>query len=304
MKKIDELVSIIIPVYNVEKYLERCINSVINQTYTNLEIIIIDDGSSDRCAEICDKYSDIDKRIKVIHKENGGLSDARNSGLDICKGDYIAFVDSDDWIENKMIENLHNLILKNNSDISVCNFVRTSKEVEIQNKKEKTIKYNSYDAIKELLKGKKIQDYVWNKLYRAELFNNIRFPKGKNMEDKGTTYKTFLKANSIVTTTNSYYYYFDRTDSIINKINYKLLSDEVDLSVERYKELKKIYPEMLEIEKYLYKYLINWYYTGLKNNDKKIQNLMKKNISILNKKFYFVDLKTMIKAFFIRKDIG
>ena len=118
----EQLVSIIVPIYNVEKYIKECIDSIINQTYKNLEIILVDDGSPDCCPKICDEYSKKDKRIKVIHKENGGLSSARNAGLDVAKGEYVSFIDSDDVVDEKFIETLYNLCIENNCDISECNF--------------------------------------------------------------------------------------------------------------------------------------------------------------------------------------
>lgn len=303
MEDSNELISIIVPIYNVERYFRRCIDSIINQTYKNLEIILVDDGSPDACPKLCDEYSKIDKRIKVIHKKNGGLSDARNVGIDICKGNYITFVDSDDWIEKDMIEQLYSLINKFSADISICNFLRTSDEkMKIFNKNEKIKCYNKYEAIRELLKGHKIQDYAWNKMYKKEVFYNIRYPKGRNMEDKGTTYKTFLLSTRIVTTSNCYYYYFDRSDSIINRINYKLLDDEINLCAERYEILKKLYPNMKENYKYIYSYLVKWTYTALKNNDKDLYKLMYKNFDLINRKFYFVNLKTTIKTLLIRKE--
>ena len=113
------LVSIIVPIYKVEPYLRRCLDSIVNQSYTNLEIILVDDGSPDNCPQICDEYASKDNRIKVIHKKNGGLSDARNAGLDICKGEYISFVDSDDWVDEKYIETLLDLAIKENVDIAI-----------------------------------------------------------------------------------------------------------------------------------------------------------------------------------------
>ena len=118
----EDVVSVIVPVYNVEQYIRKCIESILNQTYNKMEIILVDDGSTDNSGIICDEYSKRDKRIKVIHKINGGLSDARNAGLDICTGDYIVFVDSDDYIKNNMIEMLHKDILEKRADISVCSY--------------------------------------------------------------------------------------------------------------------------------------------------------------------------------------
>ena len=180
----EKLVSIIVPVYNVEKYLSKCIDSILAQTYKNLEIILVDDGSKDNSGTICDEYSKKDKRIKIIHKPNGGISDVRNHGLKIATGDYIGFVDSDDYIAEDMFETLVSLLEKNDADISIVSFyeyyngkligVRENENVEIMNKVE---------AIKELLIDRKIQSYTWNKLFKKELFDGLQFPVGKNFED-------------------------------------------------------------------------------------------------------------------------
>ena len=167
----SKLISVIVPVYNVEKYLEKCVSSIVNQTYKNLEIMLVDDGSTDSSGKMCDEFAKKDDRIKVIHKPNGGLSDARNSALKIAKGDYIGFVDSDDYIADDMFETLCDLMEDNNSDISIVSFyeiynnkligVRDSKELENMTKLE---------AMKELLIDSKIQSYAWNKLFKRELF--------------------------------------------------------------------------------------------------------------------------------------
>jgi len=211
-----ELISIIVPVYKVEKYLNRCINSIINQTYKNIEIILIDDGSPDRCGEICEEYSNKDNRITVVHKKNGGLSDARNIGMEIAKGNYITFIDSDDWVHEEYIERLYKLLKENNSDISICNFIRTSKEY-IQDDTSKVILYefSNTEALEQLTGKYYIQMVVaWGKLYKRELFNGIKFPYGKLHEDEFTTYKVLFKSDKIVFTTETLYYYWQREDSI------------------------------------------------------------------------------------------
>ena len=159
MKNID-LISIIIPVYNVEQYLSRCIDSVINQTYKNLEIILIDDGSTDDSGEICDEYALKDNRIKVMHKQNGGVSSARNEGLDISKGNYIGFIDSDDFIEKDMYEFLYDLLTKNNCDISCCN-----KFIFKDNKfiASKSFPKGNVLSFNEVLNDSKHDFYIWNK---------------------------------------------------------------------------------------------------------------------------------------------
>ena len=171
----DELISIIIPVYKVEKYLEKCINSIIGQTYTNLQIILVDDGSPDNSGKICDKYAKKDSRVEVIHKSNGGLSEARNSGIERAKGKYIGFVDSDDYIKEDMYEVLYNLITRFQADVSICNLYDVvGDEKNIRNINEGIKEYNRIDILKEVLMDKNIQSYAWNKLYKKELFDNLK----------------------------------------------------------------------------------------------------------------------------------
>ena len=163
----NDLISIIIPVYKVEKYLEKCIESVLKQTYTNLQIILVDDGSPDNCGKICDEYAKKDSRIEVIHKINGGLSDARNVGINRANGRYIGFVDSDDYIKEDMYEKLINLIKEYNADVSICNLydVFDGKEY-VRNKDNGIHEYSRIDILKEILLDKNIQSYAWNKLYK------------------------------------------------------------------------------------------------------------------------------------------
>lgn len=230
----EELISVIVPVYNIEKYIKKCIESIINQTYNNLEIILVDDGSTDKSGKICDEYALIDKRISVIHKENGGLSDARNCGIDVAKGKYIAFVDSDDFIDLKMYEILYNNLVKNNADISICkpylfekyNEVVEAKEAEVVTVWEKKDFYT-----------KMYDDYLmtvvaWNKLYKREIFENIRYPQGKKIEDAAIIHYVLEKCEKIVLTNLELYFYYQRDDSIMHKYNFGLL-DELDALYDR-----------------------------------------------------------------------
>lgn len=224
MKIMNEniLVSVVIPVYNVERYLNRCVDSVINQTYKNLEIILVDDGSTDNCGNICDQYLTCDDRIKVIHKKNGGLSDARNYGLDVAHGDYICFIDSDDFISNYYVEKMINAAIKNNSDICACNFKyidEFGKEWIREEKKEKV--YSPEEAIRDIFTAfQHTEVMVWNKIYKRNLFadNRIKFPVGKIHEDNFTTYKLYDKANSISLINDKLYYYLQRSDSIMGRV--------------------------------------------------------------------------------------
>ena len=176
-------ISVIVPVYNVEKYLEKCIDSILSQTFKNFEIILVDDGSTDSCGIICDEYERLDNRVKVIHKINGGLSSARNSGLEIASGEYVAFVDSDDWIDKNMYQELYNEAKKNNADIVQCKFIKAKDEnVSIYNNEFNEVEViGNLDALCNLYNERCIETVVtWNKLYKRYLFNDIVFPQWKN----------------------------------------------------------------------------------------------------------------------------
>lgn len=212
------LISIIVPIYNVEKYLAKCVQSILHQSYDNLEIILIDDGSTDTSPIICDQLSARDNRILVVHQANGGLSSARNAGLDRATGDYIGFVDSDDWIEEDMYMTLLTAAKEYNADIAICtHFVDKEKEtIPVNNTGEHKI-YSREEALKELFKDKLIKNYAWNKLYKKELFTNIRFPIGRFFEDIAVIYKLFNQASKVVLICESKYHYLLRHDSIIGK---------------------------------------------------------------------------------------
>ena len=258
----DSLISIIVPVYNVEKYLEKCINSIINQTYKNLDIILINDGSTDNSGKVCDKFKSKDSRIKVIHKENGGLSDARNAGLKIANGEYIGFVDSDDYIAPDMFETLYNLTQKYNAEISIVSFyeIYNTKTIGVRDSRQLQ-QMNKIEAIKELLLDSKIQSYAWNKLFKKNLFENLKFPTDKNFEDIATTLLLFEKANKIVLFEDPKYYYLRRDDSIVGVRNYKTYKDYLDVIYNKYFYLDGKYQE-LDLYN-AYNYIINmiWVYT-------------------------------------------
>ena len=209
------LVSIIIPIYNVEHYLKRCLDSIIHQSYTNLEIILVDDGSLDSCPQICDNYATKDKRIIVIHKKNGGLSDARNAGLNICKCDFITFIDSDDWINEKYIDTLLNLALKENADISIGENIRTDGNITVATFTPHINSYTSHEALTHLF-SKNHDAFIIScgKLYKKHLFSTLRFPIGKFHEDEFTTYILFYNASRISYTSEILYYYYQRSGSI------------------------------------------------------------------------------------------
>lgn len=225
----DDLISVVVPVYNVEKYLCRCIDSIVYQTYKKLEIILVDDGSTDDSGNICDFYSKQDKRIKVIHKKNGGLSDARNTGIKKAKGKYITFIDSDDFINKHYISILYNNLIKYNADISCCNFKIFNNKLpryDIIQRKEKLVNlFNSEDAINNMFYEKQINNSASCKIYKTSLFKNIFYPLDIYFEDMATTYRIFQKAKIITFIDDGLYYYYQRNDSILHQINMKKLND-------------------------------------------------------------------------------
>lgn len=212
----NELISIIVPIYNVENYLYKCINSIVNQTYSNLEIILVDDGSPDGCGLICDEYAAKDGRIHVIHKENGGLSDARNAGLDIMTGDYVGFVDSDDWIEADMYEKLLANIKNFEADMA---FGGVSDDLE-KDDRVISIKTSDYGAKPfaesktEAMKRYFLGSWAaWDKLYKADLFDNIRFPVGEINEDEAIVLQLLDQCEKVCYTNTIFYHYMKRENS-------------------------------------------------------------------------------------------
>lgn len=249
----NSLISIVVPIYNVEQYLQKCVDSLINQTYKNLEIILVDDGSPDNCPKICDEYAKQDSRIKVIHKENGGLSDARNAGMKIATGEYISFIDSDDWIKSEMVEDMYNRIIEDNSDLVSSGVLWVDEDgVEIRNATvSENCVLNTEQAMTELINDGKLKQHVWNKLYKADLIKNIPFDKGKYHEDVFWSYKVIGEAERISIEKNSYYFYVQRSESIMGeKYSAKRLDalDAMELRCEYTKEkFPKLYNNALTV---------------------------------------------------------
>ncbi len=212
----NELVSVIVPIYKVEKYIRKCLDSILNQSYENLEIILVDDGSPDNCGSICDEYGAKDSRIRVIHKENGGLSSARNAALDICKGDWIICVDSDDYICPDMVEKLVKAAHDYDADLVISShFEEKGGKLNITDRiMDKPQIMDREAALKKLVEDDDIKNYAWGKLYRASHFEGVRYPEGRNYEDIPTTYRLFDKAKKIVKIPEFLYVYYIRDDSI------------------------------------------------------------------------------------------
>ena len=238
------MISIIVPIFGVEPFLDVCVLSLIHQTYTDLEIILVDDGSPDCCDKICDHYAALDPRIRVIHKKRSGPSDARNAGLKVARGEYIGFVDSDDYVAGNMFSTLLNLLNETGSDIAICGHAMTSNRGKPYPYllSHKTRVMDSTEAIRRMLQVGQYESFVWNKLYKRELFDQIRFPSGHLYEDLYTMYKILDKADKIVYTKEVKYYYRQRLGSIIHTKYSAKYFDYVQASVEVRDFVKTKYP--------------------------------------------------------------
>lgn len=228
----DVLVSVIVAVYNIEEYLPRCVDSISGQTYRNLEIILVDDGSTDGSGRICDEYAAGDGRIRVIHKRNGGLSDARNAGLDAATGKYIGFVDGDDWIEPDMYGAMCEACERESAQIAVCRYKQITGKGVIDASTGNSVLLSKAEAMEIYVCGDErylIYNSVWSKLFLARLIRGMRFPVGKNSEDIMFTTKAFCKMDRLVYLDTAYYnYVLDREGSIMNeKAGERRLKDEI-----------------------------------------------------------------------------
>ncbi|WP_417940016.1 glycosyltransferase family 2 protein [Flavobacterium sp. RS13.1] len=209
------LVSVIVPIYNVEVYLRECIDSVINQTLKDIEIILVDDGATDKSGSICDEYALIDNRIKVLHKINGGLSDARNAGLEIATAKYVSFIDSDDWVEPDFVEKLYNGCIQNKAEIACCGRIYECESYNyIKYTLNKETIYTQTEAIKHMLKGDTMDVASWDKMYERRFFDKYKFPKGEIHEDMAIIFDIFLEISKCVHVASPLYHYRQREQSI------------------------------------------------------------------------------------------
>ena len=259
-----ECVSVIVPVYNVEKYIVECVESIRNQTYENLEIILVDDGSPDRCPEICDNYAAMDDRIKVIHKDNGGLSSARNVGIKQASGEYITFVDSDDILHNFMIECMMSIIRIKNADMAVCLMTRDLRKSSmiIDTSKIKIEIFSGKEACEKMYESSFASLITaCGKIYKKRLLDGIWFPEGKIHEDDFTSYRFFLQCNKIVYIQSAMYLYRSRRESITtSKFTERNFDryDALDEQLQCYDRLNmdKAYKEVLS--RYMYLLIQDW----------------------------------------------
>lgn len=228
----EDLISVIVPVYNTEQYLERCVNSIVDQTYRNLEIILVDDGSTDRSPRMCDEYAQKDGRIKVVHKVNGGLSDARNAGLQAATGTYIGYVDSDDWIEPQMYQRMYEACIEHQAQVAVCRYAKIYRDhVDREGNGQVTV-FDREGILKAYLADQPeyvVYNSVWSKLFAREVVEGVLFPVGKNSEDIMYTTKAFCKLEKAVYIDECLYdYVLDREGSIMNvNRTQRMFQDEI-----------------------------------------------------------------------------
>ena len=298
-----EKISVIVPIYNVEKYLKQCLDSIINQTYKNLEIILVNDGSTDKSGSICEQYKCMDNRIKLINKNNGGLSDARNIGLLNATGEYISFIDSDDFISLNMYEVLYNNIIKSKSDIVWCdyNIYITNQMIQKHNlfPEQKEYVINHLFA-KDLFNLYHLEAFVWNRLYKREIFKNVRFPVGRRCEDGYIVIAILSKARKITVIPEALYFYRKREDSLSSKRqkNIQFKRDFVESRVIRAIQYECLLPNSIEANILLYRAYKSAlrYIDIVSNNNKdikkdiytqviypKIKVLLKSNLSLKRK---------------------
>ena len=277
-------ISVIVPIYNVEPYLKKCLDSLLKQTYPQLEIILVNDGSPDGCGQICEEYAKKDTRIKVIHKTNGGLSDARNAGLQIATGQYIGFIDSDDYIDEDMYEYLLKGLELSKADIAICGtkidfedgntIVKSNNKKEILNAKEAIIKLNSFSSF---------DMAVWNKLYKKEIIQGIEFPVGKKSEDYYVMYQYFHRANKVVVLEEAKYHYFQRNNSISR--GKQVSEDYIEGSRQQKEFIQTTYPDIAFVGNTAYAFAYMATYNRYIKNQLKMDKQKKKEYKQKVKKY-------------------
>lgn len=291
----NPLVSVIVPVYNVQAYLERCVNSLIHQTYKNIEIILVDDGSPDNCPQMCDELKQKDKRILVIHKKNGGLSSARNVGMKVSNGQYLSFVDSDDYISNEMIEKMMTAIQATNSEMACCGryvvYDDGKKDKKFVNPNIQTLTANQ--ALREMLCGTYVGEPAWDKVYKKELFDGIQFPEGEINEDIVIMPLLFGKCKSIVHVPEPLYFYCKNGESITRSGYSAKKSIVIDHLEKMNQMILESYPNLLN-EFYCFKAKNSLNMLFLLLEDKRTKEIFYKDYQVYYsnlKKHLFVFLK-------------
>lgn len=283
----EDLVSVIVPIYKVEQYLEKCVNSIKNQTYKNLEIILVDDGSPDNCPALCDSLAKTDNRIKVIHKTNGGLSDARNVGFSSSTGKYISFVDSDDYLNTNFIETLYNNLINTDADMSICSFLKVQENENIDNlivENAEIFEFDDSNKFEQLYGPYKLEFVTaWGKLYKREIFEKIKYPVGKINEDEFVCHHILSLCKKICYTDSKYYYYLQRQNSIMNQKYTEKNFNAFEGLYDRFLFFKENYPKLSLEALYAYLFTIMNKYNRFEQNCRKILMKNFKTTTIENK---------------------
>ncbi len=266
-----DLISIIVPVYNVGQYLDRCMTSILQQTYRRLEIILVDDGSTDSSPAKCDAYARKDSRVRVIHKPNGGLSDARNAGLAVASGDYIGYVDSDDWIEPDMYEQMHQACAAHGAQLAVCRYFCEYKDHTVAGGGGSVVPLSREALLEIYISGHEeyvIYNSVWSKLFHRDLVSGALFPKGRNSEDIMYTTRAFCKVERAVYLDQCFYHYvLDREGSIMNEAdNKRMFDDEIPFWREHIACIRQmVSPQMADLAGYHFQRRLLFYYIDARN---------------------------------------
>lgn len=278
----DSLISVIVPIYKVEKYLDRCIESVVNQTYKNLEIVLVDDGSPDNCPQICDEWAKRDLRIKVIHQKNEGVSAARNSGLATLRGDYVMFVDADDWLNLDAVQILYERIIRDNSDIAVgqhvFSFEDGSEKILYSDWMYDTV-FDKTSVLKNLGSKNSIPYFVWGKLYKYEVLKNLRFANFLCAEDLYFLFSALGNCKYVSVDNRVIYHYLQNNTSVMHNRNDDVIYDDVTVLMLISKEFLK--DKMWEQATYFY--TMGVFRSEESNDKKKIKRIIKENFSFMQR---------------------
>ena len=289
----ENLISVIVPVYKVEPYLDRCVQSIVDQTYTNLEIILVDDGSPDNCPAMCDAWTEKDARIKVIHKENGGQASARNAGLAIAGGDLVGFVDSDDFIAPSMYEAMYAVMKENECDIVECSrqdFV-TEDEIALTAEHGQVTVFSRKEAIRDFLAEKHFKCTVWNMLVKSTIAKQVLFDEGKTHEDILWPYRAYMLSDRIGFLDSRLYFYFQRPNSTMNKKYSEKRFDGLDALEFRAALVKADFPELHHLATKAYLGACMYQYQFLSRQPKSLEN--RKYQRILHNRFRAGDQKVL-----------
>lgn len=288
-------ISVIVPIYKVESYLNRCVDSILNQSYKNIQVILVDDGSPDKCGEIADNYEKKDSRVISLHKENGGLSDARNYGLRYATGEYVLFVDSDDWLNEDMIDTLVNISIESKADVVQSGFYYAYEDYLLYDDRYYSedmdcMELNREELMKELVINERVKNFAWGKLYKINLIKDIPFKKGVLFEDVFWAHKVMDRVNKYVICHKPMCYYLQRNDSIVATYTVRNL-DIIKGLKERHSFIEKNYKSLIkESYKIVTKTILLHYYLLSNNKDKDLDGVHRREL-----KNYIIDNYKEIK---------